>query len=198
MDENQIKEKIKIAESSISDLKDQTLREKAFEVVLSSLLQGIKSFKTTLGSGQKRSRKTSVVRAKRQPGRELQKTQLKFNESQLEELKQFYDKFSPSGSELCVFVLANFLRLCLKKGNFHGGDMEYCYQQLLSLNTTTRPLAMNSNQIRRALSWLVAPTRRKLWLELDGNGIYQVSSNGILKFKDLERELGVKGEEKTE
>lgn len=189
MDEKQIKEKIKLAESSVSVLKDQSLKEKAFEIILSSLLHGT----TVSDTGRKSIRKVSAPRIKRQQGKEPKVTQLKFSETELEDLKKFYDKFIPSGSELCVFILANFLRVTLKKEEFHEGDVEYCYQQLLSLDTKSHPPAMNIDQIKRALSWLVAPTRKKLWLEVDEKSLYKVSPRGMMKFKDLD--AGQKGKE---
>lgn len=188
MDEKQIKEKIKLAETSVSALEDQSLKEKAFEVVLSTLLQqpGI-----TKAPGQT-IRKPAAVRTKtistKQPQRDVQRSQLKFDENQLETLKAFYDKFKPTGSELCVFILANFLRLLLKMEEFHEGDLQYCYQQLLNLRPVTSPPPMNLNQIRRTLSWLVAPSRRKQWLEMNQEGVCKVSSPGIIKFNALEIE----------
>lgn len=191
MDEKQIKEKVKLAESSISELEDQSLKEKAFEVVLSNLLSG----ETTSGPGKKGIKKVSILRIKRQQRKEPKVTQIKFSETELEDLKKFYNKFVPSGSELCVFVLANFLKATLKKEDFHEGDIEYCYQQLLSLDTKIHPPAMNIDQIKRALSWLVSPTRKKLWLEVDENGTYKVSPRGIMKFKDLDAEQKGKEDE---
>ena len=191
MDEKLIKEKIKLAETSVSALEDQTLKGKAFEVVLSALLQQSSTGKISSKSKDKVRSVRVKTKSVGKPQKETRQSQLKLNENQLGELKEFYDKYKPTGSELCVFILANFLRLHLKMEEFHEGDVKYCYDQLLTLRTTSRPPGLNLNQIKRALSWLVSPTRRKLWLEVN-NGVYKVSPNGILKLKDLENELDAK------
>lgn len=195
---NKLKEKIKSAEQSIADLKDPALRIKAFEVVLSHLLlQDREKIKPTRPSQLKKKKRLSAKARVSIPA-EPRKSQLKFNEEQLKELKNFYDKFAPSGREMCIFILVNFLRLQIKQEKFHEGDVEYCYQQLLNLRTAARPPAMDMLKIKQTLSWLVAPSRRKQWLEVDGEGIYKVSPNGILKFNDLEDEIqSEKHEEKT-
>ena len=193
MDEKLLKEKIKLAETSVSALEDRTLKEKAFGVVLSTLLQQSELAKASTQVAEKPRAGRIKGRSVRKPQKELRQSQLKLDENQLEEFKKFYDKFKPTGSELCVFIIANFMRVQFNKEEFHEGDVKYCYDQLLTLRTVTQPPALNLNHIKRALSWLVSPTRRKLWLEVNNDGIYEVSSRGILKLKDLENGLEANG-----
>ena len=131
MDEKLIKEKIKLAETSVSALEDQTLKGKAFEVVLSALLQQSSTGKISSKSKDKVRSVRVKTKSVGKPQKETRQSQLKLNENQLGELKEFYDKYKPTGSELCVFILANFLRLHLKMEEFHEGDVKYCYDQLL-------------------------------------------------------------------
>jgi len=197
MEEKKIKEKIKLAELAVAEIQNQELKLKAFELVLSNLLQE--------GSGAQKSQQikskkhtSSQKRRSVSPQKEIRKSQLKFTEEQLKDLKKFYDQFKPTGRELSIFTLANFLNFIMKQEKFHEGDIEYCYQQLLNLRTTSRPPIMNTDSIKQTLSWLVAPSRRKQWLESDDEEMYKISPGGILKYKDLEDEMGAKNEEKIE
>lgn len=192
MDEKKIKEKIKIAEQSVSELQDSDLKIKAFELVLSNLLKddSEKISPNQQVKARVRSRKKANASIKNQ----IKKTELKFTETQLAQLKSFYDKLKPSGRESNVFILSNFLKQKISKEEFHEGDIEYCYQQLINLRTVAKPPAMNIENIKQTLSWLVTPSRKKQWLEVDVNGDYKISAAGILRFRELE-ELNESGQE---
>src|SRR3989344_867646 len=190
MDEAKIKEKIKIAEQSVAEIQNSELKLKAFELVLTNLLQDdsdgkIKSVK------QQKNRTIQFSRRSSSPGlkKEIKKTQLRFSEDQLTELKNFYDDFKPSGRESNIFILSSFLKEKMGQEEFHEGDVEYCYQQLINLRTVNKPPAMNIENIKQALSWLAAPSRKKQWLEIDETGVYKISAAGTLHFRDLEAQI---------
>ena len=197
MEDKNIIEKLKFAEESVSVLKNPALREKAFEVILTNLLKGDTKTETLSRSSKRRkvSSTSHVVLPK-----EVRKSQLSFSEAELNKLKDFYDKFRPSGREMSIFIIANFLRVEVKQSEFHEGDIEYCFQQLINLRTKTKlPTITNlAANIRQTLSWLTAPSRRKQWLQISEETIYGVSPVGIIKFNNLEDKLGSeKSEEQT-
>jgi len=179
-----IQEKIRVAEESVKGLSpDSALREKAFELVLKSLLQKTTYSGKKLPSAFAGKKKVSRTKAKQKVS-EKKESELKLDESELQKLKVFYNKFQPTGGERCVFVLANFLRLKLSKDGFHEGDVEYCYQKLLNLRTKNLP-PMTSTQIKRNLNWLVAPSRKKQWLLVNSEGLYEMSPEGIITFNGM-------------
>lgn len=187
MEEKTIKEKVKIAEESVGDIQDAGLKVKAFELVLQKLLQTDTVSGTSVVNQSKRKPKhTRKVGMVSKLKKEIKKTRLKFSEEQLVELKKFYDCFKPTGWESNIFILCIFLKEKINQETFHEGDVEYCYQQLINLRTTARPTAMSLDNIKQTLSWLAAPSRKKQWLEIGGDGIFRVSAAGIIHFKELE------------
>lgn len=187
MDESKIKEKIRIAEQSVAEIQNSDLKLKAFELVLTNLLQE-DTIGKTVTSKQTKIKSIPTVRRSSSVGlkKETKKTQLKFSEVQLTELKNFYDSLKPSGRESNIFILSIFLKEKIGQEEFHEGDIEYCYQQLINLRTINKPPAMNLENIKQTLSWLAAPSRKKQWLDIDANGIFKISAAGTLHFRDLE------------
>ena len=79
-----------------------------------------------------------------------------------------------------VFALVCFIYEVLKQKKFHAGDLLTVYQSLLTVKPTTKPPAMSINEIERAINWLVAPSRKKMWLRDMGDDTFEISSNGML------------------
>jgi len=179
----ELKEKVKIAEEIAIEVKDKEMSLKAFEIVMAKLLES-----EATNTKKHTVRKSTLSTKKRvsNPNIEIKKSQLKFFEDQLLELKSFYDQFNESGRELTAFVLANFLKQKAQMELFNEADIEYCYQQLINQRTTTKPPVMNLDNIKQVLSWLTTPSRKKQWLEGAEGGSYKISAAGILQFKDLE------------
>lgn len=180
----QIKEKIQQAEESVSNMRDEVLKKVAFETVLAQLLG------TTNGSSHSHSKKwtKNSENKKRSSSRNPQKTPrteqktsvIELNVEQLKGLKEFYDKYAPDGTEAAVFTLAYFIHENLKQRQFHIADLQTIYQNLLPLKPITKPLSMSPEEIKRAVGWLVAPSRKKQWLKDAGNGLYEISPQGLL------------------
>lgn len=190
MNKANIKEIIKTAEQSVADIQNSELKLKAFELVLANLL-GNDSIGEIKPVRQAKARANQTIRRNSSSGlrKEVRKTSLRFSEKQLTELVSFYDSLKPSGRESNIFILSFFLKEKVGEEQFHEGDIEYCYQQLINLRTVNKPPAMNLENIKQVLSWLAAPSRKKQWLEIDGNGIYKVSAAGTLHFRDIEAQI---------
>lgn len=196
IDPSQIKEKIRQAEESVADMQDETLKKVAFETVLSAILAG--------SHGSAPSTKKSVARKpiKKRPAtsrtanqsRQSQdrKTTLQLDPKQLKELKEFFDQHAPKGTEEVVFTLAYFVHEKLKLQKFHIGDIHYVYQNLLPLKPSTKPPAMAQDQIKRAVRWLIAPSRKKQWLKDIGDGMLEISSQGMLRMTYDEKSESVR------
>jgi hypothetical protein len=106
---------------------------------------------------------------------------LELNMEQLKQLKTFYDQYAPDGTEAVVFTLAYFIHDVLGQKKFHAADIHIVYQNLLPLKPTTRPPAMAIDEIKRALRWLVAPSRRKQWIKDVDGGLCEISPQGMLR-----------------
>ena len=191
-----LKEKIQQAENSVAGMQDENLKRIAFETVLASLL-GNHRPESSSATTQRKS-----VRKKRASGKtgegkiRLQQDRtstVKLNVGQLEELKKFYDDKAPAGTEEVVFTLAYFIHENLKQEKFHAGDIHRIYQNLLPLKPTTKPPAMSIEEIKRAVRWLVAPSRRKQWLNDAGDGMFEISPQGMLRvtYESREKKLHV-------
>lgn len=185
-DIEQLKEKIQKAEKSVAEMKDETLKKSAFELILSSLL-GVESSQTVgneakLGSQTNKWVKRVKAAGKKAPGqtREIKKSDISLTPEQLKQLKDYYESHKPEGEERSVFILACFLDEKLSKKQFHEGDINYIYQNLLPLKPSVRPPALDQERVKRSLVWLVSPSRRKMWLKANDDGTYEISSGGRL------------------
>lgn len=184
MTPNEIKEKIRQAEESVSEMQDESLRKVAFETILSQLLGGGSSVSTPKSSPVKKEikrKRPSIQRTDKVKVVQDKVSALELNMDQLKQLKEFYDTHAPDGTESVVFTLAYFLHENLSQKKFHAADIHVLYQNLLSLKPTTRPPAMSIDDIKRAIRWLVAPSRRKQWIKDAGDGLYEISPQGMLR-----------------
>ncbi len=182
---DQIKAKIKEAEDCVSAMKDESLKKVAFETILSKLLSAgkvecgvpgnagkVKHTRSTKNGG----RKTATVG---QAGQE-RKSDVVLDVDQLKKLKDYFDAAAPDGTENVVFTIAYFVDQTLGKKKFHEGDVNAVYKSLLSIRPIKRPPAMTVDQMKRALTWLVAPSRKKMWLKLTADGMFEISPQGTL------------------
>ena len=184
MQNDEIKEAILVAQSVISEIEDKGLKEKAFEIVLTRLLEGDKDYLRR----PKQTRKSVIVK---KPMTETPPSVLKFGEEDLLSLKDYYDKVKQAddkiGSELIVLLLCGFLKEKLALDNVSVKDVEYSYKQLLSVGSLKRPPTLKIGDIKRAFGWLVAPSRKKMWLEAVADGRFSISAAGILQLRDLNK-----------
>ncbi len=178
METNPIKEKIDAATAAVVNITDPELKKIAFQTVLSNLLAGTgeKQPKHSIKSGV---RKKSSGKVKTDPSREIPASSLKLSPEQHQELKNFYDLYGPTSTETAVFNLALFLKEKLTKESFTEKDIEHLYHRLLSIKPLTKPPVMSIDDIRRALGWLISPSRKKLWLQTKEAGVYEISAAGI-------------------
>lgn len=191
MNSEEIKDKVRRAEEGVSAMQDPALKKVAFATILSQLLGGSGStVQSKSGSTKKKAPKKSFPkRADKVKQSPDQVSALELNVEQLKELKQFYDLQAPDGTESVVFTLAYFIHENLKQKRFCVADIHVVYQNLISLKPTTRPPAMSIDEIKRAVRWLVAPSRKKQWIKDSGAGMYEISPQGMLRMtyevKDL-------------
>lgn len=183
MNPKEIKEKIRQAEESVAGMQDESLKKIAFETILSQIL-GTPS--SNAGSKPERAKEKTVKKIKvkridngKVPVEHISTIDL--NVEQLKDLKQFYDLQKPDGQEQVVFAIAYFIHEKLGLKKFHHGDIHLIYQNLLPLKPITRPPALSLEEIKRAARWLVAPSRKRQWLKDLGSGMYEISSQGMLK-----------------
>ena len=184
MTPDEIKEKIRQAEESVSAMKDEVLRKVAFETILSQMLGGNSSssqIKPKLVKKEVKNKRSSIQRTDKTKLSQDKTSTLELNIDQLRQLKQFYDTHAPDGTESVVFTLAYFIHENLSQNKFHAADIHKIYQNLLPLKPTTRPPAMSIEEIKRAVRWLVAPSRRKQWIKDIGDNMYEISPQGMLR-----------------
>jgi hypothetical protein len=184
MTPDEIKEKIRQAEESVSEMQDESLRKVAFETILSQLLGSgsvSSSAKPSPAKKEIKKKRPTVQRSDKSKPVQDKVSTLELNMDQLKQLKEFYDDHAPDGTESVVFTLAYFIHENLSQKKFHAADIHVLYQNLLSLKPTTRPPAMSIDEIKRAVRWLVAPSRRKQWIKDAGDGLYEISPQGMLR-----------------
>lgn len=184
MTPDEIKEKIRQAEESVSEMRDESLRKVAFETILSQLLSSgfvSSSAKTSPAKKETKKKRPTVQGSDKSKPVQDKVSALELNMDQLKHLKEFYDDHAPDGTESVVFTLAYFIHENLSQKKFHAADIHVLYQNLLSLKPTTRPPAMSIDEIKRAVRWLVAPSRRKQWIKDVGDGLYEISPQGMLR-----------------
>lgn len=180
----EIKEKIRQAEASVSGMQDEGLKKIAFETVLASLLGSVHSAPTKnapVKKDPKKNKRTSSKKSDKTKTLQEKISTVELNIEQLKQLKEFYDQHSPDGTESVVFTLAYFIHENLAQKQFHAADIHIVYQNLLSLKPVTRPPAMSIEEIKRAVRWLVAPSRKKQWIKDIGDGLYEISPQGMLR-----------------
>jgi hypothetical protein len=187
-------EKIKLAEEAVKTVSDPKLKEEAFKIVLSNLLSNAHTSESGQGvernTKQKKVRKSTSRTAK--PPKPSFTTELKFTADNLNDLKTFLDSYKKSGEELTVFLMACFLKEKIGKETFNEADIKYVYDNALSLRLTNMP-AMRVEKISRALSWLVATSRKKMWLEENSAGVYKISPQGMIFINGGLNEFKIKG-----
>ncbi len=175
------------AENSVSSMTDPDLKKEAFKIVLSELIQSRtsnskpdqKAVKKT-SSGSKSKNKTNKNTAKKE--KKLPNSDISLDTNQLQSLKQFYEKKAPTSEADAVFALASFIDDKLAQSIFHGGDIKIIYHNLLSMKPSIKPPALDDLKITRALSWLFAPSRKKMWLEkTDEEGSFKISARGKIQ-----------------
>ncbi len=183
IDSLSIKEKIRQAEESVADMKDETLKKIAFETVLAQMLSAGVATSASKNSTKTRDgkKKASPKRSEKTKSVPEKVSSLDLNMEQLKQLKEFYDAQAPDGTESVVFTLAYFIHENLSLKHFHVADIHVIYQNLLPLKPNTRPPAMSIDEIKRAVRWLVAPSRKKQWIKDVGEGMYEVSPQGMLR-----------------
>lgn len=184
MDAEEIKAKIRVAEAAVAGMPDDALRKAAFETVLSKLLGGLQSeegVRTSKAAKPTNSKKrASATKSGKSSQRQEPESTLELNVENLQALKVFYDEHAPDGTEESVFTLAQFIHEKLGLKKFHEGDLLRVYQNLLSLKPTTKPPAMAYPELKRAVSWLMAPSRKKQWLRNTSDGQLEITSQGML------------------
>lgn len=182
------------AENSVSSMTDPDLKKEAFKIVLSELIQS-RIFNNK--SNQKATKKTSSISKSRnqtnksivKKDRKLPSSNISLDTNQLQSLKQFYEKKAPSSEADAVFALSSFIDDKLGKSIFHGGDIKTVYHNLLSMKPSVKPPALDDSKITRALSWLFAPSRNKMWLEkADEEGSFSISANGKIQLAYSEKQ----------
>jgi hypothetical protein len=177
----EIKEKIKEAEAAVSDIQDPVLKKSAFETILSNLMKQ-DGFEESTTKQKKTAKPKNKKNKIEKSGREKieKKSEIKLDETQLTKLKEFYEKKSPSSMEEVVFALAYFIDKDLGIKIFHEIDINVVYENLISMTPSKRPPALNLGQIKQALSWVAAPSRKKMWLRPTGTGLFEISPQGKL------------------
>ena len=189
-DPKNLSEAVTAAKEAVRDL-EEPLRTEAFKIILDKLISG--TGKVT--PDKKRKRKAPAPSqagvSKRGPSRKTitagLPSSLKLGVDDLRKLKSYCERFDLSGTEQIAFVLANFLREHTDLEAIGTADIGYCYRQLVSQKV--KVLAVNNAaDWTRALNWLTAPSRKKEWLEKQGDG-YVVSNAGLLRFNELEAQV---------
>jgi len=181
-DVNDKKQQLIDAAETVSHIKDEALRRQAFEAFLNKILGSSSMNENTNKrprsvSGRRANRTTSAI--KRNSPVEVKKSQIRLGVDQLRNLRAFYDQHTPQGQEEAVFTIAYFLHETLKLKRFHEDDINILYNNLLSAKPQTHPPAMDREKIKRALRWLVAPSRRRQWLTHE-DGMYEITPSGVL------------------
>ena len=183
MTPEQIKEKLHQAEISVSAMQDENLKKIAFETILSQLLGAGDGSVQKIEHPKKKTKRTKSNSSRSHNAKLVpdKVSNIKLNVEQLKELKKFYDEKAPEGGESVVFTLAYFVHEKLGQKKFHSGDINLIYQHLVQSRPMTKPPALSLQQIKRAVGWLVVPSRKKGWLSEAGEGMYEISPQGILK-----------------
>lgn len=178
----EMKDRIRVAEEAVSGMADENLKRVAFETILAHSFGTVgassepKRSKANSGGNKKRSnQKPKTAR----PIAEKKVASFELGVEQLKELKKFYDDQAPSGAEEVVFTLAVFIHDVLKKKIFHEADVYHVYSNLISLKPAQKPPALSEETLKRAMTWLVAPSRKKGWLKSVEGG-FEISPKGIL------------------
>jgi hypothetical protein len=177
MDREQYRQRINLAEEAVSDIKDQYLKRIAFKAIITQLLSGGTVSPTDTDGKHK---KTSVkVRAKgKKVASEIKKSDISLSVENLNDLKAFFEDSAPKGEEKVVFTLARFLVEKKERAEFNEADIFSVYSNLIPLKPSIQPPILNLEKIKRSLRWLSSPSRKKLWLESAGEGLFRISAQG--------------------
>ncbi len=186
MNPDELKERIRLAEEAVAGMTDENLKRIAFETLLTHSLGGEQSSNTKKSSTRSSKKKSGAARPKSaKPTTEKKVSSIELDVEQLKSLKSYYDDHAPSGTEESVFTLAFFIHEVLKQKVFHEADVFGLYTSLMPLKPTQKPPVLTLDTVKRAMTWLVAPSRRKQWLKFVDGG-YEISSHGIhhMTYKD--------------
>lgn len=187
--DEELKKLIKQAEDAVSATQDENLKRIAFETILSKSLEmaGGKSFRTAGNASSRKATNKSTGGAKNKSTKvkkENKISKIGLDEATLKQLKSFYEEHKPNSQETTTFTLAYFISEKLNIQKFHEADIDYVYNCLLSLRPAHTPVAMSTEEIVRSMRWLVAKSRKKMWLKDDIEGLYSVSPQGKIYMMD--------------
>jgi hypothetical protein len=174
MDPQKIKAAMAAATEAAAEIEDPELKKIAFQTVLSHGLN------EDAGKKVSGTRKTPRVPRKTSATVKMPKeSNIRLTADQIRELRSFFDGRRPTSEDDTVFALAIFLTNTLHQEEFHKKDLLVLYQNLLSSRPEHRPAVLDLERIKRSVSWLVAPSRKKMWLEKH-EGNYRISAQGLI------------------
>jgi hypothetical protein len=169
----EIREKIKIAEDCVGDLQNDSLKQIAFKMVLSKIL----NFDNMDSNKKYDNSKAKSISPKIESSAGIEST-IELDPELLKELKEYYEDKAPKGNENSVFIIASFIDEKIKKASFTDDDIYNVYIALLPLKPKPKLPLLNQKQIGQILRNLLASSRKKMWLKRNKKGQYEISSQG--------------------
>jgi hypothetical protein len=173
-------EAVRQAKTAVEGL-EEPYKMEAFKVVLDKLMSdgvdaAINSSRSKVRTGPRKKFPSATALEKSSATSKLDLTV-----PELEKLQNFVSRFTIKGSELCSFIIANFLMLELDMKRFSTADIEYCYRRLISLKVDVPDV----KDVHLSLLWLTSPSRKKEWLKKVGDE-FEISNSGLIAFNKLE------------
>jgi len=177
-------EAVKKAKAAVDGL-EEPYKMEAFKLILQRLISSpqMAAEKPVDENPVKDRRRTPSKRPNRSSdaSKAKPKSTLDLSVDELGSLKTYYESYVVKGSELCAFVLAAFLRSKKKMERFTESDIQYCYQQLISLKVQV-PVVKD---FYLPLVWLVAPSRKKGWLRKATEHEFEFTNAGLIALNSL-------------
>jgi len=186
-------EAVKKAKAAVEGL-EEPYKMEAFKLILQRLISAQSADADALPTGARKSVAQGGRRNPRSAPSRSQRTRgdsnavaptttLELSVEELGALKSFFESHNPTGSEMCAFVIAAFLRVKKKMERCNVADIEYCYRQLISMKSRV-PVVKN---LEKALQWLTAPSRKKEWLRKVGEHQFELTNSGLIAINSLEK-----------
>jgi len=191
---NQMAEFAKAARDAVAEL-EEPLKTEAFRIILQQLVGGrpapaaAKANASLQSTSKAPRKKTAGSRKEKQP--QPPPSTLNLDVNALKKLKAFCEGLDLNGTEQVAFILANFARLHTDLEVVRVNDIVYLHRMLISQRVKVAPVNDPAHWAR-ALRWLNAPSRRRQWLQVSGDG-YVVSNSGLLQWNEIEERSRKKG-----